>query len=315
MFYISPMTLSFAKEYISAAALALAILALQPWSADASSAEEAAANGPDVSVGAQYDSTHVYVAPSDLDAFVNSFIATFGGTPSKRGTTNVLPVPSGTELQYVWTPVGTLSVFGFQTPIPFPFGSERTGYLVTDMDNAIKAARTSGAEILVTPFKDPIGVDTVIQWPGGVKTQLYWHFTAPSYAPLATVPDNRVYVSRDIADEFVRDFLSFSRGKVVSDDPHADAGEIGRSGEFYRRIRIESGFGKMQVLVTDGHLPYPFGRELTGYQVDDLSHTLSKAKTAGVKVLSSPYDAGDRSTAILQFPGGYIAEVHASKPQ
>ena len=135
------------------------------------------------------------------------------------------------------------------------------------------------------------------------------------YAPLATVPDNRVYVSRDIADEFVRDFLSFSHGKVVSDDPHADAGEIGRSGEFYRRVRVESGFGKMQVLVTDGHLPYPFGRELTGYQVDDLSHTLSKAKTVGVKVLSPPYDAGDRSTAILQFPGGYIAEVHASKPQ
>jgi hypothetical protein len=308
-----PMSVHSRKNTLKAAAFALAILALQPYSVNASPAEEAAANGPDVSVGAQSDSTHVYVAPSDLDAFIVSFIATFGGTPSKRSTTNVLPVQSSTELQYVWTPVGTLSVFGFQTPIPFPFGSERTGYLVTDMDNAIKAARTSGAEILVTPFKDPIGIDTVIQWPGGVKTQLYWHFTAPSYAPLATVPDNRVYVSRDIADEFVRDFLSFSHGKVVSDD--ADAGEIGCSGESYRRIRIESGFGKMQVLVTDAHLPYPFGHELTGYQVDDLSHTLQKAKTAGVKVLSPPYDAGDRNTAILQFPGGYIAEVHASKPQ
>src|ERR1700733_8715387 len=32
-----------------------------------------------VAVGAQYDSTHVYVSPSDLGAFVNSVIATFGG--------------------------------------------------------------------------------------------------------------------------------------------------------------------------------------------------------------------------------------------
>ena len=34
---------------------------------------------PAVGVGPQYDSTHVYVASADLDAFVNSFIATFGG--------------------------------------------------------------------------------------------------------------------------------------------------------------------------------------------------------------------------------------------
>src|SRR5208283_5465096 len=75
-----------------------------------------------VGVGAQYDSTHVYVAPGDLDAFVKSFATTFGGQPSKRIVTNVLPVPSMTEFQYLWTPVGTLSVFAFRTPIPFPFG-------------------------------------------------------------------------------------------------------------------------------------------------------------------------------------------------
>src|SRR5450631_2225344 len=57
-----------------------------------------------VAVGAQYDSTHVYVAPGDLDAFVNSFAGTFGGQPSKRSVTNVLPVPSRTEFQYLWTP-------------------------------------------------------------------------------------------------------------------------------------------------------------------------------------------------------------------
>ena len=66
--------------------------------------------GAAVGVGAQYDSTHVYVAPGDLDAFINSFVATFGGQPSKRSITNVLPVPSSAEFQYFWTPVGTLSV-------------------------------------------------------------------------------------------------------------------------------------------------------------------------------------------------------------
>lgn len=265
----------------------------------------------DVAVGAQYDSTHVYVAPGDLDAFVNSFAATFGGQPSKRSVTNVLPVPSSTEFQYLWTPVGTLSIFAFQTPIPFPFGEERTGYLVTDMDQALKAARAAGAEVIVEPFKDPIGIDAVIQWPGGVKMQLYWHFTPPKYAPLETIPDNRVYVSGDQADNFVNGFVRFSHGKVVADDKRADAAEIGRAGQTYRRMRIESLFGNMQVMVTDGHLPYPFGREITGYRVQDLGATLQKAKAAGAKILSPPYSTDDRTTAIIQFPGGYIAEVHS----
>jgi predicted enzyme related to lactoylglutathione lyase len=246
-----------------------------------------------------------------LDAFVNSFAATFGGQPSKRSVTNVLPVPSSTEFQYLWTPVGTLSIFAFQTPIPFPFGEERTGYLVTDMDQALKSARAAGAEVIVEPFKDPIGIDAVIQWPGGVKMQLYWHFTPPKYPPLETIPDNRVYVSGDQADNFVSGFVRFSHGKVVADAKRADGGEIGRAGETYRRIRIESLFGNMQVLVTDGHLPYPFGREIVGYRVQDLGATLQKAKAAGVKILSPPYSTDDRITAIVQFPGGYIAEVHS----
>jgi predicted enzyme related to lactoylglutathione lyase len=264
-----------------------------------------------VAVGAQYDSTHVYVAPRDLDAFVDSFAATFDGQPSKRSVTNVLPVPSSTELQSVTTPVGLVSIFAYQTPLPFPFGEERTGYLVTDMDQALNAARATGAEVIVEPFKDPVGIDAVIQWPGGVKMQLYSHFTPPKYAPLATIPDNRVYVSGDQADNFVNGFVRFSHGKVVADDKRADAGEIGRAGETYRRIRIESLFGDMQVMVTDGHLPYPFGREITGYRVQDLGATLQKAKVAGVKILSPPYSTHDRTTAIIQFPGGYIGEVHS----
>ena len=277
----------------------------------AASGNATAGNDAGVAVGAQYDSTHVYIAPADRDAFVKSFTAVFGGQASSLSVTNVLPVPGTTELQFLSTPVGTLSVFAFRTPIPFPFGQERTGYLVTDMDMAIAAARAAGAEVIVEPWKDPIGVDAIIQWPGGVKMQLYWHFTPPNYSPLAMIPDNRVYVSRDEADNFVKSFVRFAHGKVAADDKHADAGEIGRAGQTYRCIRIESLFGNIQVLVTDGHLPYPFGRELAGYHVENLPATLEKAKAAGVKILSPPYTTNDRSTAILEFPGGYIAEVHS----
>jgi hypothetical protein len=80
----------------------------------------------------------------------------------------------------------------------------------------------------------------------------------------------------------------FARGKVVSDEKHAEAGEIGRPGGFHRRIRITSLFGNMLVIVTDGHLPYPFGREVTGCEVTDLDATLAKAKAVGVKLLFGP---------------------------
>jgi len=275
----------------------------------------ATAQNPTIAVGPQYDSTHVYVSSSDLDAFVSSLIATFGGQATNPAVMNVLPVPSSTTFRAVTTPFGLLSVFAFQTPIPYPFGQERTGYLVTDMDQAIRSARAAGAEVIVEPFKDPIGRDAVIQWPGGLKMQLYWHTTAPHYAPLQTIPDNRVYISRDRADTFVKDFILFAHGKVVADDKQADAAEIGRPGETYRRIRITSPFGNMQVLVTDGHLPYPFGHEITGYEVPDLAATLGKAKSAGVKILSAPYKANDRTTAIVQFLGGYIAEIHSLSPR
>jgi hypothetical protein len=173
--------------------------------------------------------------------------------------------------------------------MPYPFGSERTGCLVTDMDSAIRAARVTGADIIVTPFNDPIARDAIIQWPGGVNTQIYWHTTAPSYKSLQTIPQNRVYVSGYAVNAFVRGFLTFSHGKVVSDDAHAAGIEIGRPTDTYRRIRLQSKFGKVTVLVTDGHLPYPYGRELTGYEVAELSDTISKAKAAGVAVLVGPY--------------------------
>src|SRR5712672_2292112 len=218
-----------------------------------------------VAVGPQYDTTHVYVAPQDFDGFVASLIATFGGTTTKQGVFTVTPTPSSTMSQLVLTPVGTISVFGFKTPVPYPFGLERTGCLVTDMDEAIGAAKATGADVLVSAFNDPIGRDAVIQWPGGVNMQLYWHTTPPSYPALKTIPENRVYVSTDRASAFVHSYVAFSHGKVVSDDAHAPGVEVGRVADTYRRIRISSVFGAMAVLVTDGHLPYPYGHEITGY--------------------------------------------------
>jgi predicted enzyme related to lactoylglutathione lyase len=278
--------------------------------ADAPAVAQEAASA-NFGVAPQYDTTHVYVAPEDFNRFVASFQATFGGTTSKQGVFTVTPTPSKTMSQLVLTPAGTISVFGFKTPIPWPFGFERTGYLVTDMDAAVASARAAGADVLVSTFPDPIGRDVVIQWPGGVNMQLYWHTAAPSYKSLQTVPENRVYVSADRADAFVHSFLAFSHGKTVSDDAKAPGVEIGRPADSYRRIRIESTFGKMVVLVTDGHLPYPYGHEMTGYEVANLDSTLAKGKAAGVQVLVAPYTADGRSAAIVQFPGGYLAEIHS----
>src|SRR3954468_8944176 len=109
-----------------------------------------------IAVGPQYDTTHVYVAPEDFDRFVASLLATFGGTTTKQGVFTVTPTPSSTMSQLVLTPVGSVSVFGFKTPIPYPFGLERTGYLVTDMDDAVRAAKATGADVLVASFNDPI---------------------------------------------------------------------------------------------------------------------------------------------------------------
>ena len=299
------------RSFVAAVTVLLVIGYAGPLSFPTPAFAETAKATSNVAVGPQYDTTHVYVAPGEFDPFVASLVATFGGTTSKKGVFTVTPTPSKTMSQLVLTPVGTISVFGFETPIPYPFGSERTGYFVTDMDSAIRAARATGADILVSRFPDPIGLDAIIQWPGGVNTQLYWHTVAPSYAPLQSIPENRVYVSSYAVGAFVRSFRAFSHGEVISDDAHAPGVEIGRASDTYRRIRLQSKFGKVTLFVTDGHLPYPYGREITGYEVANLSDTLSKAKAAGVSVIVSPYKSDNRNAAMVKFPGGYIAEIHS----
>jgi len=145
----------------------------------------AESNVDTLAVGPQYDTTHVYVAPDKTQRFVKSFIQTFGGKSTKQVVATVTPTPSTTTSQLVLTPSGSVSVFGFKSPIPYPFGLERTGYLVTDIDKAVDAARQAGATVVVKTFPDPIGRDAVIQWPGGVNMQLYWHKTPPAYPELS----------------------------------------------------------------------------------------------------------------------------------
>ncbi len=106
-----------------------------------------------VGVGAQYDTTHVYVAPEDVDKFVASFLATFGGQSTKQVVVTVTPTSSSTTSQLLQTPVGTVSLFGFKTPIPYPFGAERTGYLVTDIDEASRPPRRRERMYWSLPFR------------------------------------------------------------------------------------------------------------------------------------------------------------------
>jgi hypothetical protein len=286
-------------------------VAILVFSVSAGLAETRAANAtPVVAVGQQYDTTHVYVAPENVDAFVKAFLGTFGGTSTKQVVVSVTPTPSSTSSQLLQTPVGTVSLFGFKTPVPYPFGAERTGYLVTDLDSALVSAKSVGADVLVAPFPDPIGRDAVVQWPGGINMQLYWHTTKPSYAAFQAIPENRIYVSPVRVADFLQSFLAFSQGKIVSDDPHAPGIEIGRPSDTFRRVRVESLFGRLTVIVTDGHLPYPYGRELTGYEVSSLTDTLAKARSLGVSILVPPYSSSGRTEAIVEFPGGYIAEIH-----
>jgi hypothetical protein len=140
--------------------------------------------------------------------------------------------------------------------------------------------------------------------------QLYWHDKAPNYAPFQTIPENRVYVSEQRADAFIKGFTGFSHGKVVADEKHLDGAMVAKPGKTIRRVKLESDFGKMVVFVTDGHLPYPYGRETTGYEVGDLAATLSKAKNSGAQLLVDLKAEPGRQSALVAFPGGYVAEIH-----
>jgi hypothetical protein len=46
--------------------------------------------------------------------------------------------------------------------------------------------------------------------------------------------------------------------------------------------------------------------------VTNLGETLAKAKATGATILVGPYQADQRQASFVQFPGGYIAEIHSA---
>ena len=64
--------------------LSTGIARLFPMQSTALAVADAATVTPNVTVGPQYDTAHVYVAPEDFDRFVASLVATFGGTHPNR---------------------------------------------------------------------------------------------------------------------------------------------------------------------------------------------------------------------------------------
>jgi len=95
-----------------------------------------------------------------------------------------------------------------------------------------------------------------------------------------------------------------------------DLPTAGRSASpIQRKVLIDSRFGETLIIVTDGHLAYPFGHDAMGYAVANLTRTLAKAKSAGARVLLAPYRDPGLATAIAEFPGGYICELRQSTSQ
>ena len=80
-------------------------------------------------------------------------------------------------------------------------------------------------------------------------------------------------------------------------------------------MRIDSTFGKLTLASDQRPCRFPIGKRSTGYEVSDLTATLNTAKAAGVTVLVEPYEADGRDAMMVQFPGGYIAEIHAVAPR
>lgn len=68
----------------------------------------------------------------------------------------------------------------------------------------------------------------------------------------------------------------------------------------------------MAIFVTDDHRPLPCGRELTGYETPNFERPLEKTKGRDAIILVKPFISDERQSAIVQFPGGYIAEIHSS---
>ena len=101
---------------------------------------------------------------------------------------------------------------------------------------------------------------------------------------------------------------------MIEDTLKAPGIEVGEPFNTFRRVLIASPFGKTLVLATDGQLPFPWGRETTGYEVGISTRQFSRPRPPAF-VTVEPFAAAGRRTAFFEFPGDYIAEVHTpAKP-
>lgn len=290
---------------VAAAVTSVVVVAV---SAGTPSAAEQSA--PARAYGVEYDATHVYVQHGKLNDFITSWEATFGGTNNPPTVFGITPTPSKALASIIHSPVGLLAAYDYQTPVPFPFGAEQTGFGVHDPDSAVRLARRAGATVAVAPWTGPVGREAVISFPGGFSSQIWEQFDMSGFTPVTTQPEFRVYLSEDTISAFLASYLRFTGGRVVSDVRAADGGEIGAPRTTYHRLRLKTPFGNTVVLANQGDWNYPYGRDTTGYSVTDVVATVAKATANGATVLSGPYRSKDRTSVLLQFPGGYIAEIH-----
>ena len=100
-------------------------------------------------------------------------MATFGGYATTPQSADLTPIPTKALASQVFSPVGPLAVFDFQSPRPYPFGLEETGWGVQDTDKATQIANADGASTLLAPFDDQIGRDGTVQSSGGFITEIH----------------------------------------------------------------------------------------------------------------------------------------------
>lgn len=267
----------------------------------------------DTGHGPDYDSTHIYTTMADVDPLTEQLVAVFGGEVKTYGELNICPQPSLAVVSVILSPYGLLSTFAFSTPVPYPFGQDKHGYRINDRAEMVARADAAGLDLAVAPFDDLGGLQVILRLPGGSALQLYEPPAEMGFPVVQHVPEARLYLGPRTIDPFLEAFATVTLGSVVRDDREADASEVGHEGTF-RRVEFESGYGRLLVLQTNGHQPYPYGWDFTGFAVDDLARKLDAATIAGAQVLIEPHEANGRTSAMVQFRGGFVAELHEERP-
>jgi len=98
--------------------------------------------------------THVYVKSQTLTAS-RELIATVGGTnkPSKAFSPHQSRNQQHLSADWFDYTRGVCRAGSDQNSDLLPFGGEKNGLLVTDMDEAVRAAKATGADVLVASIR------------------------------------------------------------------------------------------------------------------------------------------------------------------